>query len=165
MYRVGILTFYHHVYNYGAMLQAYALCKTINDMGGECKQITYNRDTNGLLYRKIKRIIQVPERQRRVFITTQLDKIVGKLLRRKPSQFTVYTKKAFDKFENDIPHTKIVDRDTIGGIAPDFDLFIVGSDQVWNPEFVTMRYFFDFLPNDKRRSSYAASIRTSLRRT
>lgn len=45
---------------------------------------------------------------------------------------------------------------------PKSDLFIVGSDQVWNPE-ITKRldpliYFFSFLPDGTKRISYAASF-------
>ncbi len=39
--------------------------------------------------------------------------------------------------------------------------FIVGSDQVWNPRFITEResfYFLDFAPDGARRISYAASL-------
>ena len=44
----------------------------------------------------------------------------------------------------------------------DFDAtYIVGSDQVWNITITNesyLRYFFDFLPNDTKRISYAASF-------
>ena len=48
--------------------------------------------------------------------------------------------------------------------CPKSDLYIVGSDQVWNPG-ITKRleplaYFFSFLPDDARRISYAASFGT-----
>ena len=46
----------------------------------------------------------------------------------------------------------------------DFDAtYIVGSDQVWNITITNesyLRYFFDFLPNDTKRISYAASFGT-----
>lgn len=41
------------------------------------------------------------------------------------------------------------------------DLYIVGSDQVWNPFFFPLhgfRFFFDFLPDGVKRISYAASF-------
>ncbi len=40
-------------------------------------------------------------------------------------------------------------------------IFVVGSDQVWNPNFITERerfYFLDFAPKGARRISYAASL-------
>lgn len=55
--------------------------------------------------------------------------------------------------------------ETLGELVnnpPKSDLFIVGSDQVWNPE-ITKRldpliYFFSFLPDGRKRISYAASF-------
>lgn len=42
----------------------------------------------------------------------------------------------------------------------EFDLYIVGSDQVWNPEIPLkpLDYFFSFLPDSAKRISYAASF-------
>ncbi|WP_302457744.1 polysaccharide pyruvyl transferase family protein [Bacteroides fluxus] len=41
-----------------------------------------------------------------------------------------------------------------------FDLYIVGSDQVWNPDIPVkpLDYFFSFLPSTAKRISYAASF-------
>lgn len=36
--RIGLLTF-HRAYNYGALLQCYALSHTLNKLGFECKVI------------------------------------------------------------------------------------------------------------------------------
>lgn len=44
------------------------------------------------------------------------------------------------------------------------DLYIVGSDQVWNPDITkdkSLFYFFNFLPNNIKRASYAASFGVS----
>lgn len=40
----------------------------------------------------------------------------------------------------------------------DFENFIVGSDQVWNPNFVDNTYFFDFVDESKNKISYAPSF-------
>lgn len=52
--------------------------------------------------------------------------------------------------------------DQLVNTPPKSDLFVVGSDQVWNPE-ITKRldplvYFFSFLPDGVKRISYAASF-------
>lgn len=44
MKRIGILTF-HNTLNYGAHLQAYALCRYIRDLGYECDIIDYQSDS------------------------------------------------------------------------------------------------------------------------
>ena len=40
--RIGIITMYYNSSNYGGLLQAYALCKYLNDSGYPTKQITYD---------------------------------------------------------------------------------------------------------------------------
>ncbi len=42
MKKVGIMTLYHHTYNYGAQLQAFALQKTISNLGYECEVISFD---------------------------------------------------------------------------------------------------------------------------
>ena len=42
-------------------------------------------------------------------------------------------------------------------IGDDYDFFVVGSDQVWNPYFTAPEYFLSFAPREKR-IAYAASI-------
>lgn len=42
-------------------------------------------------------------------------------------------------------------------IADEYDFFVIGSDQVWNPEFKVRGRFLDFAPPEKR-IAYAASI-------
>ena len=42
MKRIGIITWYYNCYNYGGLLQAYALTRVLNDMGFEAKQILAN---------------------------------------------------------------------------------------------------------------------------
>lgn len=42
-------------------------------------------------------------------------------------------------------------------IADDYDFFIVGSDQVWQPQWTAPKFFLNFVPREKR-ISYAASI-------
>ena len=39
MKRVGIVSMYHNSRNYGGLLQAYALCKVLNDLGIIAEQI------------------------------------------------------------------------------------------------------------------------------
>ena len=39
--KIGIFTQYYLNYNYGGNLQAYALCKVLNELGHEAVQISY----------------------------------------------------------------------------------------------------------------------------
>ena len=44
--KVGIITIFKNNYNYGGILQAYALNKKINDLGFDCKTISYEAGKN-----------------------------------------------------------------------------------------------------------------------
>ena len=41
---------------------------------------------------------------------------------------------------------------------PDADFYIAGSDQIWHPALCKPSFFLDFVPNEKKRISYAASM-------
>lgn len=52
--------------------------------------------------------------------------------------------------------------DTLEKCVEDYDVFIVGSDQVWNPKYMHWGYTLSFVPEEKRKISYAASIGVSM---
>lgn len=43
-------------------------------------------------------------------------------------------------------------------ICKDYDVFIVGSDQLWNPKMFSAAYMLDFVPKGKKKITYAASF-------
>lgn len=132
--KISILTFSKES-NFGANLQCYALCKTLQGMG-------HGVDIIDIQLPKIKfswytTLLQIPQ-EFRFF-----------LFRRKHLNY--FTKKYKTTAElQDGQHNS--------------NLYIVGSDQVWNPD-ITKRldplvYFFSFLPDGVQRISYAASFGT-----
>ena len=148
---VAILTLYHKNYNYGGQLQAFALWKVIEKLGYKCDQISFERDRKKILPRKIRALFKMPKkniigllqlhlRRRKKKTSEQLRAIKNNYLR-------------FDEFMNQISHTEIVNSATTYKLNSLYDCFIVGSDQVWNPEFVSMDYFFDFVNDDKPKLS------------
>lgn len=130
MKKAGIMTF-HFCDNYGALLQCYALRHTINtfpDINAEV--INYNPNWSFKEYEN-------PVIKKRYLM--KLDR--------------------FDEFR----------KDCIGAVSPviydindaeKYNYYITGSDQVWNTSFsfVNEHYFLDFVPQDAKRISYAASI-------
>ena len=58
-----------------------------------------------------------------------------------------------------IPHSKeVYFSDTVQTIADKYDIFIAGSDQIWNLKWYHPIYFLDFLPRERTKISYAASL-------
>lgn len=121
--KIGILTF-HCAHNFGAVLQCYALQKTLKSMGHEVFIIDYRPDYlinpyKVFSFQRIKSKNPI--------------KIVGKLIIELLSiKARVRKDKGFKKFINSLfqlyPISQLSDQS-------DFDLFVFGSDQIWNPKF------------------------------
>ena len=58
----------------------------------------------------------------------------------------------------EIKHTPPIKEKNLNRLTANFDIFIAGSDQIWNPAFAYDAYFLDFVDTDKRKISYAASF-------
>lgn len=145
--KTAILTLYYHNYNYGGLLQAYALQKAITKLGYQAEQISYILESGYDGWNPIKASIKKP---------------VAYLYHRAKygKWFDQYTErqKKFEVFAETIPHTEVVTAQNISKLSNQFDYFVCGSDQIWNPIGWQPTLLLDFLPNDKKRISYAASI-------
>lgn len=56
-----------------------------------------------------------------------------------------------------IPHTSVVTSESIVDLNHDFDVFLCGSDQIWNPG-CSSDMLLEFVENGKGKISYAASL-------
>lgn len=150
--RVGVLTHYHNSQNYGGVLQAYALCKYLNQNLACSEQINYDYlgDINSNVYRSLNLF-------RREII--QLKKCVRSLLKNDEDKKLMIRKDKFKAFREEIPHTrKSYSSKTIKKLGERYDCCIVGSDQVWNPEWFCEPFFLTFTSKKVKRISYAASL-------
>lgn len=156
MEKVGILTLYTNNYNYGGILQSYALCKTINDMEKECKVIAYSGNRN-IVYKSIKD--RIKQYNLNEIIEKIKERIVEKSFGSKIELTISKRKKLFDMFcEKYIPHTKEYADLNINELNNEFDYFVSGSDQVWNPNCALGIFLQDFVDESGKKISYAASI-------
>lgn len=144
--KVGILTITHGQ-NYGNRLQNYAVQEVLKKLGHEPETIrnttkTFNTRTfNYRMKLLIKRVTKYKYEnidKRRY----KCDKFTFKYI--KQSRFTIA--------KDEVP----------GGIADAYDMFLSGSDQVWNPQYGCNSEidFMTFAPQNKRMS-YAASFGVS----
>lgn len=157
MKEAAILTKYYKNYNYGGMLQGYALHKVITDMGLECDIVSYDVTKNqnpvyGSLLQQCKQYGPA------AFIQKVSEKVVGKFgfsIRE-----TITERKArFDSFmEETGADTRLYDDSNLKELNSEYASFISGSDQIWNPNAVRKLYLQDFVADDKKKISYAASI-------
>lgn len=141
----GIITF-HRADNHGAVLQAYALQKTLEEQCGVHTQIIdYCAD-------KIEETKQYKggNQTLRDFVKSILISVYYRIKH-----------KGFEQFRKKYLHiSQQYDKKNIAKSNNYYDIFITGSDQVWNLECsgFDYTYFLDFVSDDKKRYSYAASI-------
>ena len=148
----------HNVYNLGASLQAYALAAYLQGQGHEVQIIDYQP-----LYLRHYRLAGVPNPcydKPLLREAYQIAKFPGRLYDRLTSK----RKKAFDRFTAEylpVTQTTYFDVAALRANPPEADLYIAGSDQIWNPLFRNGKdpaFFLNFVPEGKRRISYAASF-------
>lgn len=151
MKKVGIITF-HRSYNYGSALQAFALQKYINSNNlGNAKVIDFIMLSNFEQY-KLFHFSNYLKKPRRLFSDLFFLKK------------NFYRKKNFEKFvEKFIPLTdkKYYNCADMKMLNEQFDMFICGSDQIWNLECtkgVEPAYFLKFASDKKKKVAYAPSI-------
>ena len=148
--KVSLMTM-HCVPNYGSVLQTYATVKVLEKLGHSVEVINY-----------------VPLRLKLINVIFNEAKKKNKLL------FPLYfgysalvnlpKRRMYDFFLNkylnlssDIYHNS----KDVAEKLPDSDLFITGSDQVWNTYydgFIDPAFFLDFVPINKKKISFASSF-------
>lgn len=136
----------HRVINYGSILQAYALQKKVNQLGYDSEIIDY-------LYPPKKKISYWKQAIMYLY-RLGVDIFFGGVLRRK--------KKRFDSFykNNLVVSPKIYSKQIITEEPPVYDIYMSGSDQVWNPNYIKddTSFLLSFVPKGKKRVSYASSF-------
>lgn len=150
MTRIGIITHYYGSTNYGGNLQAYALCKALNNGGCIAEQISFNPN-----------VVSAKQKKGfKGFLRTVKRSLLSALNKSKNNKSVEKRAEAFYNFnQNMIPHsTRVYTIDTIGECVNDYDVFITGSDQVWNMKWYVPAFFLDFVPSEKRKASYSASF-------
>lgn len=131
--KIAIIT-YHYSNNKGAFMQTYGLCKFLKERGYETEliDIRQSEDAGQPFYIKLLKWIIVGYRMQK-----DMQTFYPPLTRRYYS---------LEELRQDPPQA---------------DCYIVGSDQVWNPNIsknLMMAYFLDFGSKDIKRISYASSF-------
>lgn len=127
--KVGVLTL-HMAHNCGAMLQSYALCKSIGGIPScQCEIIDYRLPD---IYDKYQRLLHSTHAEPR--------------------------RLQFERYINEVLPTS--QRIKSLSDAPKYDMYVLGGDQIWNPD-VTKgykdEYFATQFPPDSYCIAYAAS--------
>ncbi len=145
--KIGILTLRLHL-NYGGILQAYALQKHLEELGHEVMLIDRHHNTLSL-FLQVKRWVKKYLLFRKSSQTWQKD--ASKNIDGFVSKYFIHKTQPI-KSEKEL--RKWISRSSIEAV-------IVGSDQVWRTEYtreLAANYFLDFVGDDIKKFSYAASF-------
>ena len=132
MKKVGILTF-HDEPNYGAFLQTYALSEAVKALGFDVKIID----------------LRIKDSFKYNFASRLFGPIIRYFIFEKPRKQFLKRTKIYSSSQD------------LNSNPPDCDIFILGSDQVWNKDItadIKYSFFFDFLKKNEFRFSYASSF-------
>ena len=168
MKKVGIITI-HKSTNYGACLQAHALWKFITLQGYNGFIIDLYRNIHeGFIPSKKYTIYEKPyidqtQKSRLEVIKKPLRKIYNRLQNQIYSEARQKRKKRFDAFNAmsvySEPYPCI---DQLYETPPQYDIYITGSDQVWNPTIgIPLEPYFLTFTNSPNKISYASSFGVS----
>lgn len=149
--KVAIIT-YHKVYNYGSSLQAYATKKAFEEFAS-CVEIINFVPERYKGYGSFKQIFN-----EKMFYTN--NPIIGLLMTLKSIGIRKKQKKAFDKFDEYLQLGKEIDSIGLKQQDVDADIYVTGSDQVWNNFYggFEKSFFLDFVPTGSNCFAYSASF-------
>ena len=152
--RVGIITTFRQP-NWGSVLQAYALEKVIEQMNYDVEVIDYKYPNEFHWQRGIK-WGKTPDTLKAKIHRIKIYCLCVLRLRSKPMMELL---NSFIK-KNMKLSRRIDSYESLHENPPVYDIYVSGSDQIWNPNTMLgdMSYMFDFVPKGKKKISYASSF-------
>jgi hypothetical protein len=160
MKKIGIITILN-VNNYGAELQAFALQFYLRQLGHEVEIINYlyYKNPNFKSTKKSAPFVELKTKQKlKEFLFPYFNNV-------KSLPFYKDKKKRDVKFRDFHQEHSKVSRpydsiEKLYSASLDYDVYISGSDQIWNPHTNTniTPYFLDFAPKNKLKIAYASSF-------
>lgn len=141
--------------NYGALLQCYALSRYLNDLPGvDCQVIQYYRPNANNSWTFFRRPKTIRDFVKLVYTLLNIPLVINANKKRKLMKNFIDTYIPLTEESYKTPAA-------IRNNPPIADVYICGSDQIWNMKYIfegKTIYFLDFVPDGKKRVSYASSI-------
>lgn len=157
--KILIHTLFYQNYNYGGILQAYALYSKLSSLGYDCEELNYDRNVTGkikkIIYRgyRLWEIIREPIYYKKSKQRAAMQNCARK---RYISEYNDELRKVFEVFmTSEFKTTKVFHPDDFNKIHG-YDYYIAGGDQVWNPDWTDKNFFFYKL-RDGKKIGYSCS--------
>lgn len=150
--KIGIITI-HRIYNYGSVLQTFAIQHFLQMRGHNCEIIDYLFPNNyhRRPHNESHNPINIRERIKRLFLKGMFA-IPLKLQHRRTDRFV-------ERYLN-LSAKQYAAPSAFSSEDPQYDVYISGSDQIWNPRFChgDPSFFLMFAPQNKLKIAYASSF-------
>ena len=156
--KIAMITF-SCAFNYGAVLQTYGLYSYLKNRGHEIYVIDYIPDRYNL---DAENYADMAIKRTRLWKYIPFSKTVWKKTRLAQMKQNRANFRQFLEKNIELTH-KYFSFEELSKDVPDADLYITGSDRVWNPDFVwegliDKPYYFAFLSDEAKKISYASSF-------
>ena len=156
MKKVGLISV--SIHNYGSLLQTYAMQRVLDNYGIDNEIILFKSDPIKQFYR----VFNIS------FLSMKLKlyyrKIITRLFYKDIYLGAANRDRAFMKFKSSYCRftNKLTSRSDLEVCGNEYDAFVLGSDQVWNPANLEMDFYtMNFVPEIKSKIAYAPSFGVS----
>lgn len=161
--KVATITYYHQTYNYGAILQAHALQVVLNQLGFVSEILDYQRSYKDITSAKTTKLNRLFGKITSINSFGDIENIINYPFRRawieKISMDINRRKKRIEDFKSEYTEkTRILNCETISKVSDDYNAFVCGSDQIWNPTRFDPNFFLSFVPDNRKKIAYAVSL-------
>jgi len=148
----GIITFLHNN-NFGSTLQAYALQRTVRELGFDCVHLDYQPDRA----EKIRNMLASGNNPKLILDGMRKRGVLAdqRGARAKSEAIPAFYAKHMKLSEPCVNQRELREK------SESCDLLVCGSDQIWNPVWLNPAYFLTFAEENKPKIAYAASLGVS----
>lgn len=146
MKNVAIMTWYAYR-NYGTVLQAAAMSRSVANLGYRPHLVSYEpgQARSMTLAEKPNLVQRAREKAKRLLLPHPL--------------VATEREAAFDRFiAANIKLTETLVPGRLAELSDRFDAFVCGSDQIWSPRCLDTRYYLDFVKEPWKKVAYAPSF-------
>lgn len=148
--RIAVLTWFRDM-NYGTILQALALQMYLRSKGHDSELVNYLPVRKGTIDNHLTFFERV-NRKIDFLCTNKYKQDHEEIFRRK-------TKKFYNTIDDNCAVSVSVSSDEdFKNIGKEYDMYICGSDQIWNPYWFEPHFFLDFVASGKLKVAYAPSL-------
>lgn len=152
---VGIITM-HRPDNYGSYLQTFATFKYIQDLGYQVKVIDYAYPTD--YHKNLLKDSKVPNKRHMSFIHKKASGILRRLIGIDEHE---HQTKMHNFYVNNLDFTETYHTaEELRTNPPCFDIYLTGSDQVWNPEYTgkDTSFLLSWVPEGRIKLAFSSSF-------